>query len=110
MELGESLMDAIHREAFEEANVTLRSVKAFGISSNPTVERHTYPNGDVVQNVSLLAHAFAQHGEVGSNDGEAFDFQFCAVGEIDEVNFVKTEFPAFRHWRSFNETNEFQFV
>lgn len=110
MELGESLMDAIHREALEEANVTLRSVKPFGLSSDPAVERHTYPNGDVIQNVSLLAHGFIEHGEVASNDGEAFDFRFCSEEEIDAASFVKTEYPTFGHWRKFNETKEFQFV
>jgi 8-oxo-dGTP pyrophosphatase MutT (NUDIX family) len=110
MELGESLMDAIHREAFEEANVTLRSVKAFGLSSDPIVERHTYPNGDIVQNVSLLAHAFVEHGEIASNDGEAFDFRFCPEEDINEASFVRTEFPTFGHWRKFRETSEFQFV
>ena len=110
MELGESLMDAIHREAHEEANVTLRAVRPFGLSSDPSVERHTYPNGDVIQSVSLLAHARLAGGVVGSNDGEACEFRFCGIDEIDEASFVRTEYPTFRHWRRYRETGEFQFV
>jgi len=110
MELGESLMDAIHREAFEETNLTLRAVRAFGLSSDPDVERHIYPNGDIVQNVSLLAHALVDTGEPASNDGEAFEFRFVSAEEVDEDTFVKTEYPTFGHWKKFSETGEFQFV
>ena len=110
MELGESLLDAVHREAFEEANVTLHSVQPFGLSSNPVIERHVYPNGDIIQNISLLAHAYLKQGDVASNDGEASDFRFCAENQIDEASFVETEFRTFAHWRRFQETNEFQIV
>ncbi len=110
MELGEALLDVIHREAFEEANVTLKSVQPFGLSSDPAIETHTYPNGDVVQNVSLLAHGFLGNGPVASNDGEAVDFRFAHEEEIDPKGFVATEWPTFAHWRRFEDTNTFQFV
>lgn len=110
MELGESLLDAVHREAYEEANVTLHGVEAFGISSDPTIERHTYPNGDIVQNVSLLAHAHLNDGEVRSNDGEAYEFRFVLHAEVEEESFVKTEYRTFELWRRYRETGRFQVV
>lgn len=110
MELGESLLDAAHREAHEEANVTLADVQAFGISSDPVVERHIYPNGDEVQSVSLLTHAFLAGGEPASNDGEAVDFRFCMPEEIDEQSFIRTEWPTFGHWQRFMQTGRFQLV
>lgn len=110
MELGESLIDAVHREAFEEANVTLADVRAFGLSSDPVAERHIYPNGDEVQSVSLLTHARLAGGEPASNDGEATAFRFCRAEEVDEATFVRTEFPTFRHWRAFVQTGQFQLV
>ncbi|WP_337268795.1 NUDIX domain-containing protein [Oryzifoliimicrobium ureilyticus] len=110
MELGESLSDAIHREAFEEANVTLRKVTPFGISSDPIRERHVYPNGDIVQNVALLAHAYLHTGSPASNDGETSDFRFVTEDQIDADSFAGNEFQTFRLWRQFQETKEFVFV
>ena len=110
MELGESLLDAVHREAFEEANVTLRSVTPFALSSDPVIERHTYPNGDVAQYVSMIAHGYADGGDLKSNDGEAIDFRFSAVDDIDTASFVATELPVFGYWRRFRETGQFQIV
>ncbi|MFN4101362.1 MAG: NUDIX domain-containing protein [Pararhodobacter sp.] len=109
MELDESLTDAIHREVLEETNLRLAGVSVFGISSNPETERYTYPNGDRIQNVSILARARHDGGALGSNDGEADDFRFMAVKEIDEASFSRPEWPsvlAFARWR---ETGEFQF-
>ncbi|MBR9844448.1 MAG: NUDIX domain-containing protein [Rhodobacteraceae bacterium] len=110
MELGESLLDVVHREAFEETNLRLRDVQAFGLSSDPVIEQHTYPNGDKVQNISLLAHGFAQKGLPRSNDGEAFEFRFAKPKDIDPAHFVKTEYPTFAHWERFCETGLFQLV
>jgi len=109
LELGESLTDAIHREVLEETNVRLARVRVFGISSNPETERYTYPNGDRIQNVSILTHARPDGGELASNDGEAEAFRFAAPDEIDPATFSRPEWPsvlAFARWR---ETGEFQF-
>lgn len=110
MELGESLLDTVHREAFEEANVTLRSVTPFALSSDPAFERHTYPNGDILQIVSLIAHGYADNADIKSNDGEATDFRFSVEADIDTGTFVRTEAPVFGLWRKFCETGQFQIV
>ncbi len=54
IEVGESVFEAAQREVKEETGLTLTSVKAFGFSSDPNFETHTYPNGDVIQNFCLL--------------------------------------------------------
>lgn len=108
MELGESLIDAAHREAREEANVVLRDLTPFGLSSNPATERHVYPNGDEVQAVSLLIHARMVDGPLRANDGEATGFRFAAPDDIDLATLVapeRTIFPAFTRFR---ETGMFQ--
>lgn len=111
LELGESLMDAIHREAKEETNATLEDVQVFGVSSNPAVECYTYPNGDQIQNVSILATARLAAGTViGSNDGEADAFRFVAPEAIEQASFSPPEFPAFGYFRAWRETGQFQFV
>jgi len=92
MELGESLMDVVHREAHEEAHARLRDVTAFGISSDPQVEQHIYPNGDRVHTV------------------EVSEIRFAHLDEVDRARFVATEYPTFGHWRRFVETGCFQVV
>lgn len=103
MELGESLTDVVHREALEEVGVTLRDVSAFGLSSDPNVERHLYPNGDEVQNVSLLVHGFVAKGAARSADHESLEVRFAHVDEIDPASFVVTEYPTFGHWCAFRD-------
>jgi ADP-ribose pyrophosphatase YjhB (NUDIX family) len=110
MELDESLMDTIHREVHEEANVTVTDVQVFGISSNPAVERYTYPNGDQVQSVVVLARARLAGGALASNDGEATAFRFVDPDTIPSDGFAPPEYPTFAHFRRHRETGAFQFV
>lgn len=110
MELGESLMEAAHREAMEEANLTLVAPQAFGLSSDPTIEHHTYPNGDVLQNVSLLIHARPGPDAPAANDGEALGFRYIAPAQIDPESFVTTEYPTFAHYARFRQSGQFQIV
>ena len=109
MELGESLTDAIHREVLEEANLRLEGVEVFGISSNPATERFTYPNGDRIQNVAVLARARRAGGEPGSNDGEALEFRFLAPEEIDGSSFSSPEWPSVQAYADWRRTGAFQF-
>jgi ADP-ribose pyrophosphatase YjhB (NUDIX family) len=110
MEIGESLMDVVFREAREEANAALRDVTAFGLSSNPRIENHIYPNGDQVQNISLLAHGYLANDDYAPADGEATEVAFARFDDIDEASFVATEYPTFRHWQAFKATGRFQIV
>lgn len=110
MEIGESLMDVVFREALEEASASLKDVTAFGISSNPNIEKHTYPNGDQVQNISLLAHGRLADDHFAPNDGEATEVKFAHYDEIDQRSFVSTEYPTFLHWQTYKKTGQFQVV
>lgn len=110
MELGESLMDVVFREAMEEANASLERVTPFGLSSDPNIEQHTYPNGDQLQNISLLAHAYLANSSYSPDGGEASEIRFVRYEEIDRESFVATEYPTFSHWQSFKDTGTFQVV
>ncbi|MCV6585239.1 MAG: NUDIX domain-containing protein [Marinibacterium sp.] len=110
MELGESLMDVVFREAREEANASLERVTAFGLSSDPNIEQHTYPNGDQLQNISLLAHGYLSNADYAPDGGEASEIRFVRYEEIDPDSFVATEYPTFSHWQSFKDTGTFQIV
>ena len=110
MEPGESLLDAAHREAREEANVTLRDVQPFGLSSDPLAERHVYPNGDEVQAVVLLIHARMEDGPLRANDGEALAFRMLRVEEMVLSEMVPAERPTFGHWDRYRQSGQFQIV
>ena len=110
MELGESLMEVVHREVREEANVILKDVTAFGLSSDPAIERHVYPNGDVVQSISLLAHACIMSGSGEPDGDETSEVRFSSLDEIEEVDFCLPEYPTFKHWAAFQKSGRFLLV
>ncbi|WP_179380603.1 NUDIX domain-containing protein [Jannaschia marina] len=110
MELGESLSDAAHREAREEANAMLRDLTPFGLSSDPEIERYTYPNGDRVQSVSLMFHAHLVPGDLRPVDGEATELRFVAPDDIDLETMVAPERPIFAAYARFRATGEFQLI
>lgn len=110
LELGESLMDAAARELREETNLVLTAPTPFGLSSDPVLERHVYPNGDEVQSVALMIHMRATGGDLVANDGEARALRFLSLTEIADLDFVAPEQPTFAHWQRFVETGIFQVV
>ena len=109
MELGESLEDTMRREVLEEANATLGAIEVFGISSDPVTEHFTYPNGDQVQTVSVLARAPMSGGEMRSNDGEADAFRFVDPAGVRAEDFTRPEFPSLRAYVRWRATGAFQF-
>lgn len=109
MELGESLEEAMRREVLEEANATLGEIEVFGISSDPSVEHFTYPNGDQVQTVSVLARARLSGGEMRSNDGEAHAFRFVDPASVAAEDFTRPEYPSLQAYVRWRATGSFQF-
>lgn len=109
LELGESLTEAIHREAFEEANARLEGIEVFGISSDPVAERFTYPNGDQIQNVSILARARLLQGRLHANDGETGEVRLIAPEAIEEASFTRPEWPSVLAYLRWKRGEGFQF-
>lgn len=109
LELGESLTDAIHREAHEEANARLEGVEVFGISSDPVADSFTYPNGDQIQNVSILARAALLEGALGGNDGETADVRLIAPEDISQAGFTRPEWPSVQAYLRWKRGEGFQF-
>ena len=109
MELGESLAEAMRREVREETDLSLGEIEVFGISSDPGTECFTYPNGDQVQGVSILAHARAPGGTPAANDGEAAGFRFVDPVGIPAEGFTRPEYPSLQAFLRWRETGRFQF-
>lgn len=109
MELGESILDTIRREALEETNIEIADVTIFGLSSRPEVERFTYPNGHQVQSVVILALAHLPKGAiVRCNDGEAVELRFMSPDAVPQDGFSPPEFPTFALLQRWRETGAFQ--
>lgn len=109
MELGESVEEAMRREVREETDLQLGDLEVFGLSSAPDIERFTYPNGDQVQTVSILARAPPLGGTPASNDGEAAGFRFVDPAAIPAEGFTRPEYPSVRAFLRWRETGRFQF-
>jgi ADP-ribose pyrophosphatase YjhB (NUDIX family) len=108
MDLGESVEDALRRELREETALEVGALTVFGLSSAPMVEDHTYPNGDAIQSVAVLAHARCNAGQVRASDGEATEVRFVAPGSIAADWFSPPEFPGIGLYRRWRETGAFQ--
>ena len=52
--IGESILDCLRREVFEETDLRVAAWRCFGFSSDPVREIVRYPNGDVLHCYSLL--------------------------------------------------------
>ena len=63
--IGESILDCLRREVFEETDLRVAAWRCFGFSSDPVREIVRYPNGDVL-------HCYSQLFEVELED-EALD-------------------------------------
>lgn len=53
-QIGESIVDCLKREVWEEIDLEVSDHRAFGYSSNPDHEVIRYPNGDLMHCYSML--------------------------------------------------------
>ena len=69
----------------------------------------TYPNGDQIQNVSVLARARLLEGELGGNDGETGEVRLIAPEAIEEASFTRPEWPSLQAYLRWEAGAGFQF-
>ena len=79
VDIGESVSEAVVREVKEETGLTVSIKRLVGIYSDPAL--HTiaqYPDGNVVQYVSILFECEYVHGELRIS-GESTDIGYFAI-------------------------------
>ena len=68
-DLGENVAQTAVREMFEETGLHVELERLMAVYSGPTFQ-HTYPNGDLVQNVGVLFRARVVGGQLRPEKGE----------------------------------------
>jgi ADP-ribose pyrophosphatase YjhB (NUDIX family) len=108
-ELGESMENCISREVKEETSLDVLSFDCFGFASNPNVESHTYPNGDEIQNFTLLIFSKQWTGKAAINDDECTDVQFFNLNDMPPMESLQQhEIASIKLYQKFQNTGKFQ--
>jgi glycerol 3-phosphatase-2 len=85
MEPGESISEAGQREALEETGLRVRVQHVVGVYSSPDIAVE-YPDGNLVQIVSVLFQAAVEAGELGvaeeTTDHGYFTLEACASLDV----------------------------
>ncbi|MFE9797208.1 NUDIX hydrolase [Streptomyces goshikiensis] len=79
IELGESAAEAAVRETEEETGLKVRVDTLLGVYSK---YRHTYPNGDVVQPITMFFRCSVAGGQLGGKDGETLDLRYFPLSQV----------------------------
>lgn len=108
-ELRESLNDCVCREVLEETGLKIDKFDCFGFASNPIFETHTYPNGDQIQNFTLLLFSKHWHGTHGVNDDETTDVRFYSPDDLPAKNeLLLHEASSIPLYFNYKKTGQFQ--
>ena len=102
LEIGESIRESIIREAKEETGLEILELQLIGVSSDPKIETVRYPNGDQVQNMSLVFYSNMYKGELLSITDETVDAKFFPLSELPGI--LSNEAPTIQFYKKFKST------
>lgn len=90
LELGESSVQALKREFFEEANIQVEPVRLLNVY---TRFQDTYPNGDVAQTIGFLyaVKAVADFDIVGIANDETLELAFFSKEALENIELVNAQ-------------------
>jgi ADP-ribose pyrophosphatase YjhB (NUDIX family) len=107
-EVGDSVLDCVKREVFEETGITMLTFRPFAFSSRAEIEIHTYPNGDQQHAYRMLFYCNDYRGEARINDDEATDVRFFALGKMPpSKDILRPDWHALKLLVDFKKTDRF---
>lgn len=102
MELGETFLETLAREVYEETNLYIDEPKLFGIYSGPNGFGN-YPNGDQVFSIQIIFKTNKFTGVLKQEDEESKEQKFFDRNNLPAIN--KMQMPFIIDWLS-NASNE----
>ncbi len=83
LDLGETVIEGIKREVFEETGIRLKEVSLFMILSGEKMQIH-YPNGDITDYTDLvfLSHVNSKDITLKIQDGESTALEFFPLNAL----------------------------
>ena len=96
LDVGESISECCEREVEEETGLIVRIVRLTGVYSNKNDLLH-YPDGNIVQAISMNFDCRAVGGELMKKTQEATDIQWFKVSDAIEME------PFHKHGRRIRE-------
>lgn len=96
--------------AYVKNAILFRLQKQFSLS-NPLRESHTYPNGDRIQNFTLLLVSRGWKGQPHLNDDETTEVRFMNENDLPPTNqILQHEFSSIALYKEFRLTGRFQWA
>ncbi len=84
IDLGETPVEAVIREVFEETNLRVLPVKIVGVFGGEKF-RYVYANGDAVEYFIVVFECEITGGNLLNQDGEVSEFKYFAIEEIPDL-------------------------
>lgn len=82
MDIGETIVECVQREAFEETGLKIKNPRLFGIFSGPKFETK-YPNGDETSSVAMGFYTNDFDGTITETD-ESLKIDFFSLDKLPE--------------------------
>jgi ADP-ribose pyrophosphatase YjhB (NUDIX family) len=91
MEFGETFLETLERELFEETNLSIIEPKLFGVYSGPSGFGE-YPNGDKVYSVQIIFKTNKYTGTLKQEGDESKEHKFFDKSNLPTVNSCQMPF------------------
>ena len=91
---GESPAQAVVREVYEETGLHVVPEKVAGVFGGEGF-RHTYPNGNRLENVSIVFLCRVTGGTLGGLDEETLELRYGLPEELPEPSGLLKRYPSF---------------
>lgn len=98
MELGETFVETMTREVYEETNLKVQEPRLFGIYSGEKCYAE-YPNGDKIFSVQIIFYTEKYEGILVDDKGESFEHKFFSKEEVP-TNLNPRQAPFILDWKA----------